>query len=164
MRLPSWLDNFAWSSAKSSHIEIIRFRATISSSFQIVLCDYDIRFPNLAFGRILPRGQPHVIFFCISTGDNLRLSQKLDNLNWCKTTIKLIQKGPFLWKKSYDSKFKSRVAIEALRAELTVAEIAGKYQIHLNLVQQWKKQLQGLRHMVSIFSCERPAPTSSAYH
>ena len=32
-------------------------------------------------------------------------------------------------KKSYDSKFKSRVALEALRGELTVAEIAGKYQL-----------------------------------
>ena len=45
-------------------------------------------------------------------------------------------------KKSYDSKFKSRVALEALRRDLTVAEIAGKYQIHPNLVQQWKKKLQ----------------------
>ena len=31
-----------------------------------------------------------------------------------------------------DSKFKSRVALEALRGDLTVAEIAGKYQIHPN--------------------------------
>ena len=31
-------------------------------------------------------------------------------------------------KKSYDSKFKSRVALEALRGELAVAEIARKYQ------------------------------------
>lgn len=44
-------------------------------------------------------------------------------------------------KKSYDSKFKSCVALEALRGDLTVAEIAGKYQIHPNLVQQWKKKL-----------------------
>ena len=44
-------------------------------------------------------------------------------------------------KKSYDSKFKSRVALEALRGELTVAEIAGKYQAHPNQVQQWKKKL-----------------------
>lgn len=29
-------------------------------------------------------------------------------------------------KKSYDSKFKSRVVLEALRRELTVAEITGK--------------------------------------
>ena len=45
-------------------------------------------------------------------------------------------------KKSYDCKFKSRVALEALRGEQTVTEIAGKYQIHTNLVQQWKKKLQ----------------------
>lgn len=44
-------------------------------------------------------------------------------------------------KKSYDSKFKSRVALEALRGELTVAEIAEKYQVHPNQVQQWKKKL-----------------------
>ena len=45
-------------------------------------------------------------------------------------------------KKSYDCKFKSRVALEALRGEQTVTEIAGKYQIYTNLVQQWKKKLQ----------------------
>ncbi len=45
-------------------------------------------------------------------------------------------------KKVYDSKFKSRVALEALRGELTIAEIAGKYQVHPNQVQQWKKKLQ----------------------
>ena len=32
-------------------------------------------------------------------------------------------------KKSYDSKFKSQVVLEALQGDLTVAEIAGKYQI-----------------------------------
>ena len=43
--------------------------------------------------------------------------------------------------KPYDSKFKSRVALEALRGELTVAEIAEKYQAHPNQVQQRKKKL-----------------------
>ena len=28
-----------------------------------------------------------------------------------------------------------------MRGDLTLAEIAGKYQIHPNLVQQWKKKL-----------------------
>ena len=47
-------------------------------------------------------------------------------------------------KKSYDSKFKSRVAIEAVRGEQTIAEIAGKYQVHPNQVMQWKKRLFAL--------------------
>ena len=58
-------------------------------------------------------------------------------------------------KKSYDSKFKSRVALEALRSELTVAEIAGKYQIHPNLVQQWKKKLQASAAEVFLTKAER---------
>ena len=45
-------------------------------------------------------------------------------------------------RKSYDSKFKSRVALEAMRGELTIAEIASKYQVHANQVQNWKKRLQ----------------------
>lgn len=39
-------------------------------------------------------------------------------------------------KKSYDSKFKSRVALEVLRGKLTVAEIAGKYTVLLHFVQK----------------------------
>lgn len=44
-------------------------------------------------------------------------------------------------RKSYDSKFKSRVALEAMRGELTIAEIASKYQVHPNQVQNWKKRV-----------------------
>ena len=58
-------------------------------------------------------------------------------------------------KKSYDSKFKSRVALEAQRGDLTVAEIAGKYQIHPNLVQQWKKKLQESASDVFMTKAER---------
>ena len=44
-------------------------------------------------------------------------------------------------KKKYDSKFKSRVALEALRGDRTIAEIAGTYNVHPNQVMQWKKHL-----------------------
>ena len=44
-------------------------------------------------------------------------------------------------KRKFDSKFKSRVALEALRGERTIAEIAGAYQVHPNQVMQWKKHL-----------------------
>ena len=60
-------------------------------------------------------------------------------------------------KKSYDSKFKSRVALEALRGDLTVAEIAGKYQVHPNLVQQWKKKLVEGASEVFLTKAERKA-------
>jgi len=33
------------------------------------------------------------------------------------------------------------VAMEALGADTTVAEIASKYEIHPNLVQNWKREL-----------------------
>ena len=63
-------------------------------------------------------------------------------------------------KKSYDSKFKSRVALEALRGDLTVAEIAGKYQIHPNLVHQCdiklmerRKTLFSLSGLPHLFRC-----------
>lgn len=60
-------------------------------------------------------------------------------------------------KNSYDSKFKSRVALEALRSDLTVAEIAGRYQIHPNLVQQWKKKLLDGVSDVFLTKAERKA-------
>jgi len=44
-------------------------------------------------------------------------------------------------KKTYGSKFKSQVALEALRGDRTIAEIAGEYNLHPNLVSQWKKKL-----------------------
>ena len=56
-------------------------------------------------------------------------------------------------RKSYSSKFKSKVAITALSGEHTIAEIAGKYNIHPNLVTQWKKKL--LTSSADIFSTAR---------
>ena len=64
-------------------------------------------------------------------------------------------------KKSYDSKFKSQVALEALRGELPVAEIAGNYQIYPNLVQQWKKKPLESASDVFMAKAERKAENKS---
>jgi len=44
-------------------------------------------------------------------------------------------------KTQYSNEFKSKVAIEALRGEKTIQELAQQHGIHPNLIGQWKKQL-----------------------
>ena len=43
-------------------------------------------------------------------------------------------------RKHYDGKFKARVVIEAIQGEKTANQIAGRYEIHPNLVTKWKKE------------------------
>lgn len=46
--------------------------------------------------------------------------------------------------------FKAKVALEALRGEHTVAELAAKYEVHPTLVTRWKRQaVEGLSEVFS---------------
>jgi len=40
----------------------------------------------------------------------------------------------------YSAEFKAKVALEALRGEQTVHELAARFEIHPNMVSQWKRQ------------------------
>ena len=44
----------------------------------------------------------------------------------------------------YNMEFKAKVAIEAMKEQKTINEIAGQYQIHPNQVTIWKNQYQSL--------------------
>lgn len=44
-------------------------------------------------------------------------------------------------RRRFSADFKAKVAIEAIKGQQTLAELAGQYQVHPNQITQWKKQL-----------------------
>lgn len=43
-------------------------------------------------------------------------------------------------RKRYSAEFKSKVALEAIKGEQTLAELAAKYEIHHMMIARWKRQ------------------------
>ncbi len=56
-------------------------------------------------------------------------------------------------RKRYDARLKAQVAVEALRNQRTLAEIASEYRVHPNQVSKWKRR--ALEGLPSLFS-QRP--------
>jgi len=44
-------------------------------------------------------------------------------------------------RKRYDSTFKGKVALAAVRGDKTISELASQHAVHGNLVSQWKRKL-----------------------
>jgi transposase len=51
--------------------------------------------------------------------------------------------------KQYSAEEKARIAIEAITAEMTIAQITSKYGVHANQIYKWKKE--ALEFMISGF-------------
>jgi transposase-like protein len=53
-------------------------------------------------------------------------------------------------RKRYSAEFKAKVALEAIKEQKTLSELAQQYSVHANQIVQWKKQL--LAGSVDVFS------------
>ena len=56
-------------------------------------------------------------------------------------------------RKSHSPAFKAKVALEAIRQEKTLAQLAGEFGVHPNQITQWKKRV--LEEIPEIFSRKR---------
>jgi len=53
-------------------------------------------------------------------------------------------------RKTYSAELKARIALEAIKGQMTVNQIATHYGVHPNQVQQWKQQ--AVKHLPGLFS------------
>jgi transposase-like protein len=56
-------------------------------------------------------------------------------------------------RKSYTAAFKVKIALEAIKGQRTINEIATHYGVHPNMVTQWKKQ--AIESLPDVFSSRR---------
>ncbi len=47
-------------------------------------------------------------------------------------------------RKTYDDQFKARVALEAVKGEWSISEVATQFDVYPNQIMRWKKELQNL--------------------
>ncbi len=53
-------------------------------------------------------------------------------------------------RRTFTSAFKAKVALEALKGNRPLSEIASEFEVHANQITQWKKQL--LENSISAFN------------
>ena len=53
-------------------------------------------------------------------------------------------------RKRYSAEFKAKVAMEAMRGELTASHLATKHGVHQTMIGDWKRQ--AMEGLVSVFS------------
>jgi len=53
-------------------------------------------------------------------------------------------------RRNFSAHFKAKVALESLRGEETVSELAARYEVHPNLITTWKRRAR--EGLVEVFS------------
>ena len=59
----------------------------------------------------------------------------------------------------YSADFKAKVALEALRGELTIAQLVAKHGVHQTLINTWKRQ--AVEGMAAVFGDKAEAVEAS---
>ena len=62
-------------------------------------------------------------------------------------------------RRSFTASFKARCALEAIRGERSLSELASKYEVHPHQIRQWKKTL--LTGVSEVFSDKRRRKSQS---
>jgi transposase len=57
-------------------------------------------------------------------------------------------------RRRFTSEFKAKVALEAIRSEGTISELATKHQLHPNQITQWKRQ--AIERLANVFDDKAP--------
>ena len=53
-------------------------------------------------------------------------------------------------RRRFSAEFKAKVALEAIRGEQTINDLAARYELHPNMITNWKRQ--AIENMASVFS------------
>lgn len=56
-------------------------------------------------------------------------------------------------RRKFTAEFKTKVVLEAIKEQFTLSELAQKFEIHPNQIQQWKKQF--LENATVVFTTEK---------
>ena len=56
-------------------------------------------------------------------------------------------------RRKFTADFKTKVVLEAIKEQFTLSELAQKFEIHPNQIQQWKRQF--LENASLVFSAEK---------
>jgi transposase len=62
-------------------------------------------------------------------------------------------------RKRYSAEFKAKVALEAIRGEHTLSELATRYDMHPNMITNWKRQ--AIEKMAESFSGKAESANAS---
>ena len=65
-------------------------------------------------------------------------------------------------RRNHASKFKARIALEALRGDLTLAELASRHGVHATQIAAWRKQ--ALEHLSEVFENGNPVLEDAERH